>query len=256
MLDATGLRAIRPFIATPSHSGMLASSYVRSLLAFSNAAWSHGFPMVARFVDGEALITRARNELVAEFMADPRNTHLFWIDADIGFEAEAALRLLRSGKDVVAGACPRKNDGWPARGLAQALPEGAKKEDFEARHALFNLTLLSEPQTIDPAGFLPVKEVGTGFMVIARCVFERMAQGYPELRYAGSSSTANAGWQPHRFFDVDVDPVTRAYISEDFAFCRRWRAIGGEVWVDTQSDLSHTGTKIYRGKFADALRVR
>ena len=253
MLDVTALRQMRPFIATPTYTGTMASSYVRGLLAFSNAAWTHGFPMVARFLDGEALITRARNELVAEFMADERNTHLFWIDADIGFEPEAALRLLLSGKDVVAGACPKKTEGWPANGLAQALPAGATQKDFEARHASFNLVPLPQTQIADADGFVRVQEVGTGFMAIARRVLEAMAERYPDLSYVDTSPAANPAWQRYRFFDTGVDAQTRAYVSEDFAFCRRWRAMGGEVWVDTQSDLSHTGAKIYRGNFLNSL---
>lgn len=253
MLDVSALREIRPFIATPSHSGLLTSSYTRSLLALSNAAWTHGFPMAARFLDGEALITRARNELVAEFMADTRCTHLFWIDDDIGFGVEAALRLLLAGKEVVAGACPKKTDGWPAGGLAQALPAGATQDDFLARYATFNVVSLPQAQHVDADGFVRVQEVGCGFMAIARRVFEVMAEHYPQLRYVDISPGANPAWNRYRFFDVGTDADTGAYLSEDFAFCRRWRAIGGEVWVDTQSDLAHTGSKTYRGRFARVL---
>ncbi|RYY97033.1 MAG: hypothetical protein EOO24_20335, partial [Comamonadaceae bacterium] len=114
MLDATALKDIRPFVATPSYSGELSSQYVGGLLGLVNLAWQHGFSVQTRFLDGDSLITRARSRLVAEFMADARWTHLFWIDADIGFAPEAALRLLLAGHDVVAGVYPRKSDGWPA----------------------------------------------------------------------------------------------------------------------------------------------
>jgi len=256
MLDVSALREIRPFVATPSHSGLLTSGYTRSLLALSNAAWIHGFPMKARFLDGEALITRARNELVAEFMADTLCTHLFWIDDDIGFDVEAALRLLLAGKDVVAGACPKKTDGWPTAGLAQALPAGATQEDFRARYAAFNVVPLPQAQRVDTDGFVRVQEVGTGFMVIARRVFEVMVEHYPHLRYIDTSPSANPAWHRYRFFDVGTDTDTGAYLSEGFAFCRRWRATGGEIWVDAQSDLAHTGTKTYRGQFSRMLTKR
>jgi hypothetical protein len=39
-----------------------------------------------------------------------------------------------------------------------------------------------------------------------------------------------------------------AWISEDFAFCDRWSALGGEIWVDLLSGLNHTGTFKYEGK--------
>ena len=246
MLDASALREIRPFVATPSHNGLLTTSFTRSLLAFSNAAWTHGFPMAARFLEGEALVTRARNELVAEFLTDTRYTHLFWIDDDIGFEVEAGLRLLLAGKDVVAGACPKKHDGWPA---------GSSGDEMQARHALFNVVPLPGTQALDADGFVRVQEVGTGFMVIARRALEAMAEGYPQLRYVDHSSGADPAWHRwrYRFFDVGVDAETGEYLSEDFAFCRRWRALGGEVWVDTHSDLAHTGSKTYRRRFSQVL---
>ncbi|RYY72700.1 MAG: hypothetical protein EOO24_47315, partial [Comamonadaceae bacterium] len=98
MLDTSALKAMRPFVATPSHSGSMSSIYVRSLLGLVNLAWTHGFAMQTRFLDGDSLVPRARNRLVAEFMADTEATHLFWIDADIGFAPDAALRLLLSGR--------------------------------------------------------------------------------------------------------------------------------------------------------------
>ena len=106
MLDAAALKDIRPFVATPNYGGVLTTSYVRSLLGLVNLAYQHGFSMQSRFLDGDSLITRARSRMVAVFMADARWTHLFWIDADIGFEPEAALRLLLAGRDVVAGVYP------------------------------------------------------------------------------------------------------------------------------------------------------
>ena len=183
MLDTAALKDIRPFVATPSYSGAMASLYVRSLLGLVNAAWTHGFAMQTRFLDGDSLLTRARNRLVAEFMADAQWTHLFWIDADVGFTPDAALRLLLSGRDVVAGVYPHKHDGWPAQGLARPLPAGATQADFDALHARYPLNLRHTPTQADADGFVEVLDAPTGFMLIARGVFERMAAAMPELRY-------------------------------------------------------------------------
>ncbi|MDA7418744.1 hypothetical protein PGB34_20415 [Xenophilus arseniciresistens] len=258
MLDASALSQIRPFIATPSYSGTLGSHYVRSLMGLVNAAWTHGFAMHTRFLDGDSLIPRARNRLVAEFMADARWTHLFWIDADIGFEPEDALRLLLAGRPVVAGIYPQKTDGWPAQGLAQALPAGSTREDFEARHAVFPINLDPGHTTgADADGFMPVLDAPTGFMLIERSVFTRLAQAMPELRYTPDhmDDAAQAALAHYRFFDVWAEPGNGRYLSEDFAFCRRWQSIGGQIHVDTRSRLSHTGSRIYRGDFARRLAI-
>lgn len=257
MRELAALKDIRPFIATPSYTGQLTSDYVRSLLGLVNLAWRHGFAMQTRFLDGDSLIPRARNRLVAEFMADERWTHLFWIDADIGFEPDAALRLLLAGRDVVAGVYPHKSDGWPREGLAQALPAGSTREDFEARHAVFPVNLAEAKADAEGAaeGFAEVLDAPTGFMLIARSVFTRLAQAMPELRYTPDRmDDAAAAALPHyRFFDVWAEPGNGRYLSEDFAFCRRWQSVGGQVFVDTRSRLTHTGTRAYCGDFARTL---
>ena len=261
MLDLAALKDIRPFVATPSYSGALASIYVRSLLGLVNLAYQHGFAMQSRFLDGDSLITRARNRMVAEFMADTRWTHLFWIDADIGFEPEAALRLLLAGCDVVAGVYPHKIDAWPAQGLAQSLPAGSTREDFEARYPSFPANLLAHNRQVDADGFMEVLDAPTGFMLIARRVFEQMAAAMPELRYTPDVSGhpdvrhGQPAPPPHyRFFDVLAEPGNGRYLTEDYAFCRRWQSIGGKVYVDARSNLTHQGHKVYGGDFGRALR--
>ena len=257
MLALTALKDIRPFVATPSYSGALSSIYVRSLLGLVNLAWAHGFQMQTRFLDGDSLIPRARNRLAAEFLADTRWTHLFWIDADVGFEPEAALRLLLSGHDVVAGIYPHKVDGWPAEGLRAPLPAGSTRADFDAQHAVFALNALDGTHQADTDGFVQVRDAPTGFMLIARTVLERMAQAMPELRYTPDSEVGAAPGLPHhRFFDVMAEAGNGRYLSEDFAFCRRWQALGGQVFADTHSRLAHQGLHTYAGDLPRALAAR
>ncbi|MET3377057.1 hypothetical protein ABIC89_006138 [Variovorax boronicumulans] len=255
MPTAIDLKDVRPFVATPCHGGAVGTECVRSLLGLVNLAWTHGFAMQTRFLDGDSLVTRARNRLAAEFLADTRWTHLFWIDADIGFEPEAALRLLGAGRDVVAGVYPHKSDGWPEGGLRAPLPAGTTRADFEALHAAFPVNAHDAGARVDADGFLEVLDAPTGFMLIARRVLEQMAQALPELRYTPDRmDDPVAAARPHyRFFDVFAEPNNGRYLSEDYGFCRRWQSIGGRVHVDTRSRLSHQGLRTYRGDFARTL---
>jgi hypothetical protein len=54
---------------------------------------------------------------------------------------------------------------------------------------------------------------------------------------------------PHRFalFECMIDPATGTYLSEDFAFCKRWTDIGGEIWADLDSRLDHVGPSVFHG---------
>ena len=37
------------------------------------------------------------------------------------------------------------------------------------------------------------------------------------------------------------------YLSEDFSFCKRWSDMGGEIWADLNSALSHVGPLVFCG---------
>ena len=37
------------------------------------------------------------------------------------------------------------------------------------------------------------------------------------------------------------------YLSEDFAFCKRWTDMGGEIWADLNSKLTHVGPMTFHG---------
>lgn len=97
---------------------------------------------------------------------------------------------------------------------------------------------------VDEDGFMKVHDAPTGFMVIKRSVFEKMMAAYPELNYISDSDYNRENKGPHyRFFDCMVDPKSKRYLSEDYTFCHLWRQIGGDVYVDVQSNLTHQGAK-------------
>ncbi|MGB7194784.1 MAG: hypothetical protein WBD81_15115 [Collimonas pratensis] len=257
MPEPVDLTRICPAIMTPSHDGKFFRNYVMSLLNFTVEAERCGMPMQVVMHQGESLVTRARNNCVADFLANPQWTHLFWIDADIGFSAEAAFRLLRSGYDIAAGVYPLKHETWPQEGL----PQGTTQQQFEATYARYtvNAKVADGSNQVNLAiqadGFMRMEEAPTGFMVIKRGVFERLIASYPELNYVPDSIGVPDRGLHYRFFDVMVDPETRRYLSEDYGFCRLWSGLGESIYIDANSNLSHQGSKLYTGDFANSLRT-
>lgn len=255
MLDPSELGQFFPVVVTPSHDGKFFQNYVASMLNFTVLAERAGMRMQVLMHQGESLVTRARNNCVAQFLANPQWTHLFWIDADIGFSAQAAFRLLLSGYDIAAGVYPLKRENWPDGGVAA----GTTQQQFEATFTRYTVnakaseTTSQVELTIQPDGFMEMTEAPTGFMVIKRAVFERLMASYPDLRYVPDSiGEADLGLH-YRFFDVMVDPQTRRYLSEDYGFCRLWSGLGESIYIDANSNLTHQGAKLYRGDFANSL---
>jgi hypothetical protein len=256
MLDRSALREFRPLIATPAYGGSVATNYAMSMIQFSSACKELGISFSISFKT-DSLITRCRNLFVAEFLgATSRFTHLFWIDADVGFIPDAAFRLFLADRDVVGGVYPLKDEFLPESGLQNAM----SRSEFEAFRTRYPVGTGSEEAfelLIDSDGFMELAEVANGFLLIKRKVFLQLMEKYPELHCAPEHSISNTADKfYYRFFDPLVDPRSNRHLPEDYAFCHRWRNIGGKIFVDARSKLSHYGTQTYTGDFANGLRLQ
>ena len=81
---------------------------------------------------------------------------------------------------------------------------------------------------------------------------DRLAEGYPELH----CNITDLDRPPHptiMFFESMIEPENREHLSEDYAFCRRWRDLGGEIWADFQTRMGHVGHATYSGSLLDAV---
>jgi len=254
MLDASALKTFRPMIATPAYGATVATNYVSSMISFATACQAKGLQISIAF-KSDSLITRCRNIFVAEFLAAPAFTHLFWIDADIGFTPEAAFRLLLADRDVVAGVYPLKHEFLPDKGVPRAMSRD-EFENFRTRYPVGTGSGEAFDLVIDSDCFIELAEVATGFLLIKRKVFVELMEKYPELACAPEHSLGPADDKLYyRFFDVMVDPVSKRHLPEDYAFCHRWRAIGGKIHADARSKLTHFGARLWAGDLAAGMRA-
>lgn len=238
------------FIATPCYGGMCTVHYHRSTMALQQELVRAGIEVVWSTPWNESLITRARNNQVAEFLKTDM-THLLFIDADIEFSVSDVNHLWNLDKDVSVGAYKMKQDG-----ASLTVWKDGKLRRLEG----------SDPIKIDYAG--------TGFMLIKREVIERLIEAHPELAYEEKiysekerALMAELRYQAdedfiseeqyekaiaemgevsqikYAIFDTLIDD--RTYLSEDYTFCKRWRDLGGEIWCDPKIKLTHWGSKGY-----------
>jgi hypothetical protein len=257
MLPVSALQSMNVLWATPCYISAVSMNYVTSMFELTHEAIRLELQSTLH-MRSESLVTRGRNEIVKFFLMNEQYTHLFWIDSDIAFQPSAAIRLLLSGHDVAAGIYPIKRFNWPRQGL----PEHMTQEAFETLYADYPLNAVGfggEPLAnyITQDGFIEIAEAPTGFMAIRRQVFTRLMERYPQLNYIPDGPPDNPETPFHwLFFDCMVDPDTRRYLSEDYAFCRRWRDIGGKVYADLHSNLGHLGQHMFRGNLAESIKLR
>jgi hypothetical protein len=238
-------------IATPCFGGQVSSIYASSIFALQRELRAtSNVNLTVHMRDGDALITRARANLVALFLSDPSATHFLFVDADIGFTPSQVFRLIESGGDVVAGIYPVKRVNWNK--AKRAIEAGRPNLASASLDYVFEI---DDPDQIVVAnGFARVRYAGTGFLMIRRHVLERMCAhpDYAPLRFVREHSHDALAGNPNRFalFECMIDPATGTYLSEDFAFCKRWTDIGGEIWADLESRLDHVGPSVFPGDVA------
>ena len=168
-------------------------------------------------------VARSRNALTAEFLKSDC-THLLFIDSDLIFSADHVARLLSHRVDIVGGFYPKKQDGkleWVINTLPAPMP------------------------TPTAEGLQAVKYIGTGFMLIARGVFERMMKAHPEIEFIEDYGLRTKAWD---FWSMGVyreNDGTGRYLSEDWYFCQRWLDLGGTIYGDTGVAIKHVGPVIF-----------
>jgi len=201
------------FIAVPVYSGKV-RAFESSMERLKKSLTRCGIQHSVVELWGESLITRARNKLVNTFRKKSDFTHFMFIDSDIEFSPADVLRLLHSGHDFCAAPYPAKAIGTQLIGNPQ-VKDGCVK--------VVN-------------GWAEGQDLPTGFMIISRTIFDKLAPFVPEVDDDVVGSGVGAY---HNFFDCGVDG--RQYLSEDWWFSRLCGLHGIQPWLDTKAKLKHWG---------------
>lgn len=95
---------------------------------------------------------------------------------------------------------------------------------------------------------IEVMEIGTGFMLIKRGVFEKFKEEYPHLQYKPDHKYGSFDGSKyiHAFFDTVIDPDSHRYLSEDYMF-----SFSRNTLVETEDGVKTIGEIVdtdYNGK--------
>lgn len=257
------LRTKKLFVATPMYGGQCAGMYTKSIADLSALCAKYGIPLQLYYLFNESLITRARNYCVDEFVRSEA-THLMFIDSDIGFNPQDVIAMLALMKDdapydVLGGPYPKKCISWEK--IKQAVDKGVADEDPNALEKyvgdyVFNPK--SGQKEIQLGEPVEVLELGTGFMMIRRNVFEKYKAAYPELSYKPDhvrTEHFDGSREIHAYFDCIIDPESKRYLSEDYNFCYHVTKMGGRNYLCPWMKLNHVGSYIFGGSLVDLASI-
>jgi hypothetical protein len=226
---------VKLFVATPAFGHMVTTNYMNSMMKFISTTHPRlNISTAMHLQSGMALVTQARNNCVSYFL-NSDCTHMLFIDADIGFEPDAIHRLLE--KDVPLALTPYPVKGYGENHQLQFIVHFKDKDNVK----------------MEKDGFVEITAGPTGFMMIKREVFEKLAEKYPEKKTVNKQLVGNKvetmtkGW--YTFFETDQDPVN-GYLGEDIAFCNLWVKAGGQIYADATTPLTHFGAHSFHGNLA------
>lgn len=217
------------FIAIPCYTGKVDMGTLASLISEMPHLSQAGIGITFGDQRGNSMIAHGRDMMLAQFLASDA-TDLVFIDDDVTWDAGALTRLLQWPVDMVAGIYPMKTE----------------PENYSCR---FLPGPLSSPEGLQ--GLLEVDGVPAGFLRVTRSACEQMVLKYPEKRFADKNAPKGYAWA---LFDNIHEGDT--YFGEDYSFCRRYRAIGGKVYVQPEIVMGHVGPKAFVGSFGKWLRDR
>ncbi len=234
------------FLSTPCYGGLCLQAYAESILKLQVLCAQKGIQLLLDTTENESLVHRARNIAVARFMQKTQATHFMFVDADIHFDPESVIRLLESDYDISCAVYPKKVVMWEQ--AEEAVRTG---QDITKASAALVMNF-RYAQTPIQNGFAEVLDGPTGFLMIKREVFTKMFEAYPELNCKNDHQ--NRDFDDYcAVFDCMIDPNNRRYLSEDYAFCRRWQMMGGKIYADVTTTLGHIGNIRFAGKLDDRI---
>lgn len=237
------------FVSTPCYGGVCLQAYAESMLRLQRTCAQNGIQMMLDTTENESLVHRARNLAVARFYQKTNATHFLFIDADIHFDPESVVRLIKADHDVSVACYPKKCVMWDQVDAYVKSGETGKDPARVASSLVMNFKYGNTPIV---NGFAEVLDGPTGFMLIKRDVFTQMHERYPELLCVNDHQNKDLD-EYFAVFDCMIDPTSKRYLSEDYAFCRRWQQMDGKIFADVMTTLGHVGNIRFSGKLEERL---
>jgi hypothetical protein len=179
------------------------------------AGWEEGYAQEV----GNPYISAARAHMTRKAL-DAKADVIIYLDYDLSWRPQDLLTLLETPGDVVCGTYRYKKDEEDYMGCVENNAAGAAMGRADGCLSAVNA----------PAGFLKVTKEAIG----------EFMRAYPELVY-GERYNPSVDLFNHGAYE-------NVWYGEDYAFCRRWKAMGQPIWMIPDLDIDHhSKDKAFKG---------
>lgn len=209
---------MKVLIATPAHDGKLDVWYTTSLVNTVRVAQANNVFIHPVFMSYDALVQRARNDLIA-LAIEGEYDALIFIDADMEWNPLWVMELLARPEDVVGGTARKKTDNAEIYVL--------KTSDL----------------TVHPNGLIKCEGLGTGFVKLSRKALQALWDNSPQYTNEGKV----------RRMVCNVEVIDGQLYSEDVSMFRKLNALGFDCWLNPRMTCAHIGTKKFVGNLQNYL---
>jgi uncharacterized protein YlxP (DUF503 family) len=203
------------FIGTVSSNATVSAYYTSSIFNSQKLLKENGIECYLDIIVNEPLIQLARNNILSLFIESDCD-ELVFIDSDQAWNAEDLLKLINIDKDFVGAPVIFKNSNKYNVSFTEIFEEDLVKVD----------------------------SVGTGFLKISK----KVAKAVSDL----SKEYIDGEELKKMAFEVKI--FNGNMLSEDFVFCKKWKDLGGDIFIDPSIDPYHIGNATFRGNFKDYLQ--
>ena len=200
---------MKVYIGIPFYGGACAE-FVSSLLKTHAAFHLAGFTVEVDMHTNCSILPKARNEILARFLASGFDKLLF-LDTDMVWSIEDVFKLIKSEHEFCG------------------LDYRKKSEELE---------MVSHLTGRERDGWQQAFYVGAGVLCLDRSVVEKMTQHHAGTRYVSEN-----GEIVFALFDFLLKDGR--YYGEDATFCHRWLEIGGDISILKGAKTKHIGHKNY-----------
>lgn len=180
---------------------------------------------------GSAYISWARANMLRKALEWSSDAVVF-IDHDLSWEPRDLLTLVETPGHVVGGTYRFKDDTGDYMG--HVIPGDGGKPRARADGAVL------------------MKDIPAGFLKITPTTVKLIREAHPEL-------CCDDTQRGERYVDLFHHGAHKGvWYGEDYAFCRRWREMGGQVWCVPDLSLTHHGADgtAYPGNYHEYLLRR